>query len=57
MFVCDLCRNSALILRADGDRLEASLNPVRTLQVTLTDAQRLGPITVGVGYPTDRHRW
>jgi len=32
--------------------VQQSPDPVRTIRVTLTDDQHLGPATVGVGYPT-----
>jgi len=32
--------------------VQQSSNPVRTIRVTLTDEQNLGPATVGAGYPT-----
>lgn len=36
--------------------VQQSPDPVRTIRVTLTDEQNLGPATVGVGYPTGSER-
>jgi hypothetical protein len=34
--------------------VQQSLNPIRTIRVTLTDETNLGPTTVGVGYPSGK---